>query len=326
MFAGKATEFWVGLALATILLALSAWIRRRSTKTRKSLLPKWVSSRAGFTVAAATAILILFAILQPHWGERKEGNRPGHGTIWLCLDVSRSMLVEDCFVEEGGDARLAVRRLESAKRSASHLVDSLEGHPVGVVAFAGDVMVLSPPTEDHDFVRSRLSELDTESAPAGGTNFLKLFAWLRQRGCERLGQEKEVILLFTDGGHDSDPPWTMPIDGCLVTAIGCGRADEAGLVPSAVGGPPLRERGQMVTSRLREEFLRSLARTTGGTYLTVEEIHTDAASRAPGQFPDFVRDSLEQSAITLVPALRFHWFLIPSFLLVLFATLRGVLP
>jgi Ca-activated chloride channel family protein len=48
-------------------------------------------------------------------------------------------------------------------------VNRLEGERVGLIAFAGQAVVKCPLTVDYDSFRRALNELDTDSAPRGGT-------------------------------------------------------------------------------------------------------------------------------------------------------------
>ena len=78
--------------------------------------------------------------------------------VVLVFDVSASMDARD----------VPPTRLEEAKREALSLLESLEGDRVGVVAFAGDAVALTPLTLDLSAVRLLVETLSTDvvSSPA----------------------------------------------------------------------------------------------------------------------------------------------------------------
>ena len=80
-------------------------------------------------------------------------------TCMFVLDVSRSMLAEDA----------APNRLARAKAEIAQLVGRLEGHRVGLIAFAGRAAPVCPLTPDHSFFNTVLSTVDTRSAGKGGS-------------------------------------------------------------------------------------------------------------------------------------------------------------
>ncbi|MBL9012984.1 MAG: VWA domain-containing protein, partial [Myxococcales bacterium] len=79
--------------------------------------------------------------------------------VVFVLDTSRSMLAEDT----------APNRFARAKAEIGKLVLRLEGHRVGLVAFAGRAAPVCPLTPDHSFFRTVLASVDTRSAGRGGT-------------------------------------------------------------------------------------------------------------------------------------------------------------
>ncbi|MFO0948071.1 MAG: VWA domain-containing protein [Planctomycetota bacterium] len=318
-FAGSGLECAFGVALTAVVLAVAAWRRRRDAIARKNLLPRTTSPRGGYIAIVGTASLAVLAIGRPEGGFLTQASQSREGSLWFCFDVSRSMLVQDRPDNDRGSGKEPPSRLELAKQAASELLTDVENHPVGVIAFSGDAAVLCPPTEDHAFVREKIHELSIDSAPAGGTSFDKLFRFLGEHAAKNTPVSKQVVLLFSDGGHGGSSETPQLKNVCVLCAIGCGKA-EPGTVPSAPGGPPLRERGELITSRLQADVLRSLANGTGGSYHSVQEVFTKPKQTAAKRAPAFVLNALEQSSLATVPADRFQWFLLPALVLALGAT------
>ena len=68
----------------------------------------------------------------------------------ILFDVSRSMLAED----------VKPSRLEFAKKEVIKLLDMSTGHKVGLVAFAGSALLLSPMTTDKSALKMFLDISD----------------------------------------------------------------------------------------------------------------------------------------------------------------------
>src|SRR6185437_14149398 len=81
--------------------------------------------------------------------------------VILAVDVSNSMLAEDD----------KPSRLEHAKHELLHLVDVMGSDRIGIVAFAGSAVLVSPMTSDHSAIKMYVSSLSTNSVSTQGTNF-----------------------------------------------------------------------------------------------------------------------------------------------------------
>ncbi len=170
-------------------------------------------------------------------------------------------------------------RLGRAKADVAALVNRLEGERVGLIAFAGQAVVKCPLTVDYDAFRRTLDELDTGSAPRGGTAIgdairkaLEVFHARAERD--------QAILLITDG----DDQQSYPLEAAAVAAerhvtiftVGLGDADQGARVPvgadakSGAGSPPFVEyEGQQVWSKLDNSLLKEIALKTSGVYVPV---------------------------------------------------------
>src|SRR5678815_4368659 len=82
------------------------------------------------------------------------------------------------------------------------LVGQLDGHRVGLVAFAGRAAPMCPLTPDHSFFTTVLSTVDTRSAGRGGSRVGEAIK-TAVRGFPA-GSGAKLIVLITDG-DDQDP-------------------------------------------------------------------------------------------------------------------------
>ena len=262
------------LALFPLLLAV-ALVRRLLAKrevapwggfarVRKlALLPvqEWDTlAAAAFWVALALALL---AFARPQWGEVTENVQRLGLDIVVCLDTSRSMDVTD----------VSPSRLERARLEIRSLLASFEGDRVGLVAFAGVPLALSPLTEDMGAVSMLLDIADEDLIPAQGTDLSKGITE-SLRLMPQPHDRDQVILLFSDGedqAKDSVVAARVAARlGIKVFCVGVGTS-RGGPVPGPGGKPmPDPETGMTALSRLEQQNLRQISGISDGRYWTLE--------------------------------------------------------
>jgi Ca-activated chloride channel family protein len=164
-------------------------------------------------------------------------------------------------------------RLQRAKSDIRDLLSRLVRDRVALVVFAGKTAVKAPLTTDHGFFLSVLDEVDTGSAPRGGSHIgdgiRKCLEVLPQEGdCD------QVIVLITDGeDHES-----MPLEaahqarerGVKIIAVGLGDASDGARVPVRNESGErrfMKHRGQEVWSVLDEQLLKEISAATEGAYV-----------------------------------------------------------
>ena len=152
---------WLLLSLVVLAAAVGVWLyaeRRRMRYavrfTNMDVLATVVSGRtwprlvppALFALALA---VLLVSLARPQVERMVLKER---ATVILVIDTSRSMQAQDVEPTRLGAAQEAVRTfLDKAP-------DRLR---VGLVVFAGETQVATPPTRDHDLVRTAVDEIDT---------------------------------------------------------------------------------------------------------------------------------------------------------------------
>jgi len=158
--------FWI----LPILIVLLIYAHRKRVATAKRFVdPEMVARLIPATgelrpwVKGAAIVLgvacLLLAAARPRWGVYFEKVSARGVDLFVLLDVSRSMLAED----------VAPNRLGRAKSDIQDLLKKLEGDRVGLITFAGAAVVKVPLTTDQGFFRMVLADVDTDSAPRGGT-------------------------------------------------------------------------------------------------------------------------------------------------------------
>ena len=206
--------------------------------------------------------LMVFALARPRIGLGKSLVRKEGIDIILALDVSTSMLAED--FKSGGKR---INRLEIVKQVTRDFISRRPNDRIGVVIFAGQPYILSPLTWDHDWINTRIDELQIgqiEDGTAIGTALTT--------GVKRLNESRaksKVVILLTDGNNNAGEI-TPEVAAeaakeyqVTVYTIGAG---SKGLVPYPMVNAWGEKQYQMVAIDLDEELLEKVAATTGGRY------------------------------------------------------------
>jgi Ca-activated chloride channel homolog len=212
--------------------------------------------------------MLIVGIAGPQSDPREvEVESRGRDVVFL-VDVSRSMLARD----------VAPNRLEKSKLWINDLVDDLGNDRVGLVAFAGSSVVLSPLTTDRMFFRLALEELSPSSVVLGGTNIGDAIRKTMDMvfiddELSDAGNFRDIVLI--SDGEDQE---SLPVEaaraagarGVRIIAIGIG-SNKGAPVPFDKDSTSPNSRGtQEVRSKLESGTLRSLAAASpGGVYLEV---------------------------------------------------------
>jgi len=265
-------------ALASVpLLALLFWAaaRRRARALEAfgdSALVKKLTESVSVAARRWKAVLVLgavaFAVLalaRPQFGTRVETVRSRGQDIVVAVDLSRSMLAED----------VSPNRLERARLAILRLMAGLDGDRIGLVAFAADAFVQSPLTSDYAAAGMFLNAMDPDMMPVQGTD---LGAALRVSldALDQGARDARVIVIVTDG-EDQEDDFEEALEravqsGVQVHVVGIGSTEGVPIpVFDAQGrrdGFLRDEDGTVVTTRLGEQTLRTVAERTGARYVT----------------------------------------------------------
>ena len=269
------TLLWALLAVPLLLaLVLGAGLRRRLSlaafaggdahvaRFRGEVSANRRAAKLIAVLIAATAGIV--AAARPQWGHGTETITRKGIDLAIVLDTSKSMAAAD----------VAPSRLARGVRAASSLLDHLEGDRIALVTFAGKPAIACPLTLDHEAVRLFLDAVDVEAVSVPGT----ALAAAIQEGVRALGgpsvdgtEAKGRALIVISDGEDHEGGVEGAIAavkraGVVVYGVGCG-TDAGAPIPDGESGAYKKDAaGKLVTTRLDERPLRTLAIETGGKY------------------------------------------------------------
>lgn len=258
--------------------------------------------------------LVFLAWARPQFGEGQQKVKSEGLEIALVVDVSNSMLAEDA----------KPSRLELTKRELRRFLDLLGGDKVGLVAFAGSAVTLSPLTPDKAALLMYLDSLTSEAVSTQGTSFDKALRQAHQLlvrgGLENDEQTHvtKVVVLVSDGEDFSKEAeaqaQNLKKDGIRIYSL---------LVGTEKGAPiPVRDpygnligykkdsQNQVILSQAKGTSLQQMAQLTGGHFkaLTfggraIPELRSELNQLEKSEF-----ESLETISYNEV----FQYFLFPS--------------
>jgi Ca-activated chloride channel family protein len=251
----------------------------------------------------AAITLLIVAAARPRFGTYFEEMSARGVDLIVVLDVSRSMLAED----------VKPNRLERAKSDVLDLLTKLEGDRVGLIVFAGASVMKIPLTTDQDFYKMMLDDIDSDSAPRGGTLIGDAIRKALESMEPRVDRDQAIVLITDGDDQDSFPQEAAKQAaerGVRIIAIGLGDVSEGARIPkrNEDGGLTfVQHEGQEIWSKMDEQLLKDIAATTNGAYVPAQTLSYDL-----GQIYDDQLAKLTQGEINAEKRKRFkeqfQWF------------------
>jgi Ca-activated chloride channel family protein len=291
---------WLLLGLVVLALAIGLWLladRRRARYavryTNVVVLATVVSGRSWLRYVPSALVALGLAVLLVGLSrpEVKRSLLTERATVILVVDTSRSMQAKDVEPTRLGAAQEALRTfLDKAP-------DDLR---VGLVVFAGEAQVATPPTKDHELVDTAVTDIDqflvyggtaigdalqtavllgrqvTDLAPSdddgvaapASTSTTRTLA--QATSCPEEGSPVSILFL-SDGAQTRG--LLQPLEGARLAKEACFPVYTIALgTPKGViergpfGGFPGSGAQQVIPVPPDPETLRAIARTTGGEF------------------------------------------------------------
>jgi len=222
-----------------VLFSSLSLIPGRGRSWRETLRP------ALFVVRIAALVLLIVALARPQSVRASQLTAEGID-IAIALDLSGSM-------EESGFGE--ARKVDAAKTVVHDFVGGLANDRAALVVFAGEALIMSPLTLDHDAVQRIVTPLDTGRFVGGGTAIGTGLAMSLNVLRDSVAKSKVAILL-TDGQNNSGQ--ITPLDATAAAKLLGVRVYTIGMI---------REQERLAgTIPVDEALLREMAAETGGSY------------------------------------------------------------
>lgn len=217
------------------------------------------SVRLKFATYLLAMVLIIFAAARPQVGSKLREEKSHGVEMMLVVDVSNSMMAED----------FAPSRLSKTKYAIQRLFEGLKSQErVGLIAFAGEAKVELPITSDYRMAKSFSDRLSPSMVSMQGTDVGKALD-LALLSFSSTSDASRVVILITDGeAHDRGAEAAAErakAQGVKIFTVGIGTPEGA---PIMIDGEYIKdEKGDIVVTKLGEEMLQSIAKTTEAGYV-----------------------------------------------------------
>ena len=317
---GKVHLVWAAIAIVGLLAYLEVRARGAMASFLSPVMQRRLTAQASLSRTVVRLVLVLGALLacvvalmrpQARGETETVTAMQSSADVVFVLDTSRSMLAEDA----------APNRLARAKAEISQLVSRLDGHRVGLVAFAGRAVPVCPLTPDHSFFDTVLATVDTRSAGRGGTRIGEAIK-AALRGFPS-GPGAKLIVLITDGDdqdqYSEDAAKLARNAGVKIVAVGLGSETGSEITltdPQTGAKTKLMHDGKPVISKLDGEKLRKIALVTEGAYIPAGTSAIDLDAIMESHVRPIVRAAAD-GAVRVIPAERYPWLVLAGIVLLL---------
>ncbi len=204
--------------------------------------------------------LLITALAGPTWELTSHPLLKNQSGLVILLDLSPSMIAED----------IKPSRMQRAIYKLTDILNLRKEGQTALIAFSADPYVVTPLTDDVATIKAMLPVLEPSIMPAPGHKVDKAM----EKAIELLDQagiSQGSILLV--GAELSDTELEKSIrtatnHGIAVSVLGIG-TEEGAPLPVRGGGFTKDEKGALVVSLLSKNNLNRLAKSTGGSYVTI---------------------------------------------------------
>ena len=209
-------------------------------------------------------VLMVAALSRPQWGFTIRPVKRHGLDIMVAIDVSKSMLTQDVLPS----------RLERTKLAIKDLIMKLNGSDhIGLIAFAGDAMVMCPFTYDYSGFLLSLDDLGVDSIPREGTDISQAIDE-SVKAYQGMADSDMAVILVTDGedqeGDAVQAARKAKAKGVRIFTVGVGTKEGDLIQITDANGQTsfLKDAGgNVVKSHLNENLLQEIAYITGGAYV-----------------------------------------------------------
>ena len=255
---------WLLLALQPLFMHLFSRLKTNLDSTRyadEALLP-WVIRSHDYSAQhwlrlisiQLVWVLIAFAMAGPRLSDSTiPAASQSRSDIMMVIDLSRSMTATDIQPE----------RISRVRSEIFHILENNKTDRIGMVVYAGDAYLLSPPTWDRKVSKFFLESIKIGMLPTEGSHMQSAIE-LANRQLQN--SERGTVFLFTDGESHESFSMTPELTATPLFVFGVGTEQGSSLLSE--DGSWLTYNNTAVRSSLHTVKLRQLATASNGAYVT----------------------------------------------------------
>ena len=199
-------------------------------------------------------IFVVIALARPYINNGEIKVKSSFVNIVSGIDISKSMFVDDIYPN----------RFKFAKKKFIDMLKYLKNTKVALIGFSSQTFLVSPLTEDFYTLKFLTKNLNMGSISLKGTDILNT---LKTANDMFKGEEKKVLVLFTDGGDKKDFKEELVYakeHNIIIYVYNIGT--KTGGVIKTQNGILKDKNGNIVVVRLNES-IKELALKSGGAYM-----------------------------------------------------------
>lgn len=270
-------------------------------------------------------VILSFGLARPQLGQNQAVVRSEGFEIIFAVDVSESMMAED----------IRPSRLDQAKLELSKLVELMPGNKVGIIAFAGSSVLMSPLTNDMGAIKMYLDSLSPNLISNQGTNVesaVRHSMEVFERGGVTTDSGSKVtrVILVASDGEDHEEGAFKAIEDAIqknirIFSIAYG-TEKGGTIPKRdnfgyLKGYKTDRQGQTIQTKVKGDFLKQIAeKGKGSFYFSV--FGGNHLQSLVDDFKEFEKSQFESTVVTDYEE-RYQIFLVIAFILALIELIMG---
>jgi Ca-activated chloride channel family protein len=256
-------------------------------------------------------IFLTSTFLRPQTYKKDQVIKQEGRDLLIAVDVSRSMLAQDC----------EPNRLAVTKQKIRTLVNQLSSDRVGLVLFSGSACVQCPLTSDYAAFFMFLDALDVETISSGSTALDQAIRQSLEVFKQVPSRKNKLLVLFTDGEDFSTNLSGIKQEAqqerLTIFTLGVGTMQGAPIPLFDEKGKQIGhqkdKKGSVVISRLNEVMLQELAQETGGFYVRVTCENDKDIATLVQKVTSYEKEHFEDKKLAQREE-QYHWLLMVSFI------------
>ncbi|NIJ52506.1 vWA domain-containing protein [Dyadobacter arcticus] len=256
-----------------------------------------------------TFSLLIISLLGPSFGEAERDIQAKGKDIFLVVDLSKSMDAAD----------VTPSRLEKAKFEMNRLVQEEKSNRIGIIIFSNDAFIHVPLTYDNAALELFIQSLQTDLLATSGTNICGAaeLAYDKLMNATDPAGRARLMVLFTDGENNASCSSALYNNfrrfgiGVYTVAVGT----KVGISIQQDGKPLMDKNDKLVISKLDENFLKTVASASRGTYYELNNTKNDVNQLINDI--NLAEGTLVDSRTITVVSNKYYYFLGAALILIL---------